>query len=95
VASLAERAASPPIRPAGKTTAPSGTHPAGLSAREVEVLRLLTQGLTNPQIAGRLVLSTFTVNAHLRNIYAKLGVSSRAAATGYAHRHGLVGSPTG
>ncbi len=53
----------------------------GLTAREVQVLRLLAEGLTDQQIADRLVLSKRTVQAHLRSIYAKLNVTSRSAAT--------------
>ncbi len=64
---------------------------AGLSARELEVLRLVAQGLTDAQVAERLVLSRRTVNSHLRSIYAKLEVGSRgAAATRYAVDHGLI-----
>jgi DNA-binding CsgD family transcriptional regulator len=66
-----------------------------LSKRELEVLRLLSAGETNREIAGELVLSVRTVDRHVSNIYAKLGVSSRAAATTYAHQHGLVRSATG
>lgn len=61
-----------------------------LSPREVEVLRLVAAGHTNHEIAERLVLSTHTVARHVQNIYAKVGVSSRAAATAYAFDHGLV-----
>jgi tetratricopeptide (TPR) repeat protein len=64
--------------------------PDALTAREVEVLRLVAQGLTNAQIAAQLVLSPLTVNAHLRSIYSKLRVTSRAAATRYAIEHGLA-----
>jgi DNA-binding NarL/FixJ family response regulator len=64
--------------------------PAGLSAREVEVLRLVAEGLTDAQVAERLYLSTRTVNQHLRSIYNKLGVSTRAAATRFAVEHGLA-----
>jgi ATP/maltotriose-dependent transcriptional regulator MalT len=69
---------------------PTATYPDGLSAREVEVLRLLAQGLTSAQIAERLVISVVTVNFHVRSIYSKLGVTSRAAATRYALEHHLV-----
>ena len=64
-------------------------HPAGLTLREVEVLRLVAAGLTDAQVADRLVLSVRTVHSHVRSIYRKLGVSSRTAATGYAFRQGL------
>ena len=64
-------------------------HPAGLTLREVEVLRLVAAGLTDAQVAERLVLSVRTVHSHVRSIYRKLGVSSRSAATGYAFRQGL------
>jgi predicted ATPase/DNA-binding CsgD family transcriptional regulator len=64
-------------------------HPAGLTLREVEVLRLIAAGLTDAQVADRLVLSVRTVHSHVRSIYRKLGVSSRTAATGYAFRQGL------
>jgi DNA-binding NarL/FixJ family response regulator len=66
-----------------------------LSKRELEVLRLLSGGETNREIAADLVLSVRTVDRHVSNIYAKLGVSSRAAAVSYAHEHGLVRSATG
>jgi predicted ATPase/DNA-binding CsgD family transcriptional regulator len=65
-------------------------HPAGLSAREVEVLGLVAEGLTNPQVAERLFLSPRTVQRHLNSIYHKLGVSSRTAATRLALEHGLL-----
>jgi DNA-binding NarL/FixJ family response regulator len=55
------------------------------------VLRLVASGLTNAQVAERLVVSPLTVNAHLRSIFGKLGVTSRAAATRYAVEHGLTG----
>jgi len=62
----------------------------GLSERELEVLRHLAIGETNKMIASALVLSTRTVDRHVSNIYSKLGVSTRAAATAYAHKHALV-----
>jgi predicted ATPase/DNA-binding CsgD family transcriptional regulator len=62
----------------------SSTYPNGLTVREVEVLRLLTQGLTDAQIADQLVISPRTVNKHLTSIYSKIQVSTRSAATRYA-----------
>jgi predicted ATPase/DNA-binding CsgD family transcriptional regulator/transcriptional regulator with XRE-family HTH domain len=69
------------------------TRPTGLSRREGEVLALVAQGLTNIQIAERLVISPRTVNAHLHAIYYKLGVATRSAATRFAIENGL-GRPT-
>lgn len=63
---------------------------AGLSPRELEVLRRLAAGDSNKAIAGRLLLSERTVDRHVSNIYAKLGVSSRAAATAHAYEQGLI-----
>jgi ATP/maltotriose-dependent transcriptional regulator MalT len=68
--------------------AAAGVH--GLTARELGVLRLLAAGKTNRAIASELVLAEKTVDRHASNIYAKLGVSSRAAATAYAYRHRLL-----
>ena len=65
-----------------------GTFP--LTAREVEVLRLVASGLTNKAIAAELYLSEKTVARHLSNIFAKLDLPSRAAATAYAYQHRLV-----
>jgi DNA-binding NarL/FixJ family response regulator len=62
----------------------------GLTAREVEVLRLVATGRTNRTIASELFLSEKTVARHLSNIFTKLEVSSRAAATAYAYQHDLV-----
>jgi DNA-binding CsgD family transcriptional regulator len=62
----------------------------GLSARELEVLRQLASGRTNREIAVELVVSEHTVARHVQNIFAKLGVSSRTAATAFAFEHGLV-----
>ncbi len=64
--------------------------PAGLTAREVEVLRLVASGRSNPQIAADLTLSEKTVARHLSNIFGKLDVASRTAAAAYAYEHGLV-----
>jgi DNA-binding CsgD family transcriptional regulator len=68
-----------PVRPAG-----------GLTAREVEVLRLVAEGKTNRAIAADLFLSEKTVARHMSNIFAKLGISSRSAATAFAFEHDLV-----
>jgi predicted ATPase/DNA-binding CsgD family transcriptional regulator len=79
----AEPVTAPPV-------AKSSTYPAGLTAREVEVLRLVAQGLTDAQVAEQLVISPRTVNSHLKAIYGKIGVSSRSAATRYALEHTLI-----
>lgn len=80
-----------PKRPTQAPVArPAAAPPDGLTAREVEVLCLLAQGLTSAQIAEQLVISVVTVNFHVRSIYSKLGVTSRAAATRYALEHHLV-----
>jgi DNA-binding CsgD family transcriptional regulator len=68
----------------------SGVDTAGLSPRELEVVRLAAAGRSNQAIAAELVLSEKTVARHLSNIFGKLGVSSRTAAAAYAYEHGLV-----
>ena len=62
----------------------------GLTRREIDVLRLLSEGLSNAQIAEQLVLSVVTVNSYLRSIYGKLNVPSRTAATRYALDHDIL-----
>jgi DNA-binding NarL/FixJ family response regulator len=62
----------------------------GLTVRELQVLRMVATGATNRAIADELVLSVRTVDRHVSNIFVKLGVSSRAAATAYAHEHRLL-----
>ena len=62
----------------------------GLTTRELQVLRLLAAGMTNRAIAADLVLADKTVDRHVTNIFAKLGVSSRAAATAFAYEHQLM-----
>jgi DNA-binding CsgD family transcriptional regulator len=64
--------------------------PSGLTARELDVLRLLAEGLSNAQIAARLVISPRTVDNHLVSLYSKLHVSSRTAAARYAHEQHLL-----
>jgi DNA-binding NarL/FixJ family response regulator len=65
--------------------------PAGLSPRELEVLRLVASGKTNKAIAKQLCLSDKTIDRHVSNIFVKTKVASRAAATAFAYQHGLVG----
>ena len=70
----------------------SGSAPiaGGLTAREVEVLALVAEGKTNRAIADMLFISDKTVARHVSNIFTKLGLSSRSAATAYAYEHKLV-----
>jgi DNA-binding NarL/FixJ family response regulator len=63
--------------------------PDGLTQREAEILTLIAQGLTNPEIAAQLFLSSHTIKTHINRIFSKTGSRDRAAAIGYAHRHGL------
>jgi len=65
--------------------------PAGLSAREVEVLGLVADGHSNAEIARRLTISRRTAEHHVQHIYTKIGVSSRAAAALFAMEHHLLG----
>jgi non-specific serine/threonine protein kinase len=80
----------PPAPRETPSTSPSRGNPFGLTAREIEVLRLLTQGLTTVQIAEQLMISPRTADAHVRSIYSKLFVTSRAAATRAAIEHKLI-----
>jgi DNA-binding NarL/FixJ family response regulator len=79
-----------PLVPPRPPASPAPSYPAGLSAREVEVLRLVAQGLSNAQIAEQLVISPYTVNAHMRSIYNKLEVNSRIAVVQFATKHHLI-----
>jgi DNA-binding NarL/FixJ family response regulator len=76
---------------AGHRAARRAAWPAGLTSREVEVLRLLARGLSNREIAGRLVISPKTAGHHVEHIYAKTGTSNRALASLFAASHGLIG----
>jgi HD-GYP domain-containing protein (c-di-GMP phosphodiesterase class II) len=78
------------LRSAGHRVRGRRRGPAGLTAREVEVLGLVARGLSNKEIAQRLVISTKTVRNHVEHIYTKIGVSSRAAAGFFATEHGLL-----
>ena len=80
---------------AGHRTARRKTMPAGLTSREVEVLRLLAAGLSNREIAERLVISPKTAGHHVEHIYAKTGTANRALASLFAANHGLIGDSSG
>jgi DNA-binding CsgD family transcriptional regulator/tetratricopeptide (TPR) repeat protein len=82
--------AAPDVSRAASLTRREESRPThGLTGRELEVLRLVAQGKTNREIASALVVSEHTVARHLQNIFGKLRVSSRAAATAFAFEHGL------
>jgi DNA-binding CsgD family transcriptional regulator len=86
-----ELGAVPDLAQAQALSRKSGTRlPGGLTARELEVLRLVATGKTNRAIAADLILSEKTVARHVSNIFTKLGLSSRAAATAYAYEHDLA-----
>ena len=78
------------LRAAGHRVRRSREWPAALTAREVEVLRHLARGMSQQQIAERLVISRKTAGNHVEHIYAKIGVSNRAMASLFATRHGLL-----
>ena len=78
----------------GPTRRRENLRPAGLSEREVEVAALVAAGLSNPQIAARLVISRRTAEHHVQNIYAKVGVSTRAGLAVFVHEHELVDGAT-
>jgi DNA-binding NarL/FixJ family response regulator len=75
---------------AGHRSGRKRERPAGLTEREVEVLRLLARGMSDKEIAAELVISPKTAGAHLEHIYAKLGVNNRAMASLFAAKHGLI-----
>jgi DNA-binding CsgD family transcriptional regulator len=86
--SIFERLGAKPDLARFETSATAGAH--GLSRRELEVLRLVASGKSNREIAAALVISEHTVARHVHNIFAKLGLSSRTAATAFAFEHELV-----
>jgi HD-GYP domain-containing protein (c-di-GMP phosphodiesterase class II)/DNA-binding CsgD family transcriptional regulator len=83
-------AAAAVLAAAGHRTGKKRQWPAGLTDREVEVLRLLARGMSNKEIASELVISPKTVGAHLEHVYSKLGVYNRAMASLFAAKHGLI-----
>ena len=78
------------VQPLPERAAAPGGAPAGLSAREREVLRLIAAGRTSKEIAEELVVSIPTVERHITHIYGKIGARGRAEATAYALKHGLA-----
>jgi DNA-binding NarL/FixJ family response regulator len=90
VPSFVAKAQRPPaIRTSRSSRGPKAL-PRGLTAREAEVLRLVASGKTNRDIAVELVISEHTVARHLQNMFVKLGVTSRSAATAFAFEHDLA-----
>jgi HD-GYP domain-containing protein (c-di-GMP phosphodiesterase class II) len=87
---LDARAAEAVLEAAGHRPARRHAYPAGLTSREVEVLRLLARGMSSKEIASRLVLAPKTVRNHTEHIYAKTGAPNRAAASLFAVQHGLL-----
>lgn len=90
---LDAEAAAAVLSAAGHRTTRRQAGPASLTPREVEVLRLLARGLSNREIAERLVISRKTAGHHVEHIYAKTGTANRALASLYAASHGLIGEP--
>lgn len=90
-ATFAELGAVPDRAAVAALRTPGVARRSGLTARELDVLACLAAGRTNREIAAALVISEKTVGRHLSNIFGKLGVTSRTAATAYAYEHGLVG----
>ena len=95
-ATLLAAASAPPASGAEAASPAAGVRPGqapampdGLTQREVEILGLIAQGLTNTEIAERLFLSNHTVKTHINRIFAKTGSRDRVAAIGYAQRHGI------
>jgi DNA-binding NarL/FixJ family response regulator len=87
---LAGEAVDAVLESVGERARPPADPPAGLTAREVDVLRLLARGLTNKQAAQRLGISPKTVGRHVESIYSKIGASTRGAAALFAVEHDLL-----
>jgi DNA-binding NarL/FixJ family response regulator len=77
-------------RPAPSAPAAGTPNPDGLTAREAEVVALITRGLSNAEIAAHLFVSPATVKTHINNAFAKIGARNRADAVRYGYRHGLA-----
>ncbi|MFF0453672.1 response regulator [Nocardia africana] len=81
--------------PRAESAPAAGTrHPDGLTAREAEVVALITRGLSNADIAAHLFVSPATVKTHINNAFAKIGARNRADAVRYGYRHGLADPTT-
>jgi DNA-binding CsgD family transcriptional regulator len=78
------------LRSAGHRPRRRPERPAGLSAREVEVLKLVARGLSTKEIANRLSMSPKTAGNHIEHIYTKIGATNRAAASLFAVHHGVI-----
>ena len=88
---LAGEAIDAVLQAVGERARPPAEPPAGLTGREVEVLRLLARGCTNKQSGAELGISAKTVGRHVESIYLKIGASTRAAAALFAVEHNLLG----
>jgi DNA-binding CsgD family transcriptional regulator len=84
------RAADAVLRAAGHRVRRRREWPAGMTAREVEVLRLVARGLSNKEIAQELLITPKTAGSHIEHIYTKIDASNRAQASLYAMKHGLM-----
>jgi ATP/maltotriose-dependent transcriptional regulator MalT len=94
---LDARAVDAVLQAAGEPRAPGRSPrawPSGLTDREVDVLRAITRGLANKQVARELYISQATVHTHVINLYSKIGVNTRAGATLYALEYDLLDSPS-